>query len=184
MYTNRKYPLRSRCANPQNCLEPMLNSFLIYLVQICHASHHVFMIYYSELTYCSGHIRRGSGGSADPPKIVEPVGKKLDIHVLSKISSIPIPLGQKLGILIPQGEIPNVATVLCQNIASFLSNLGNDLSSGCLKMQLSSCRKFRPQTHWAPAQGALAFWSEQLRDHKPRGSSPGNTLPRLFPLLY
>ena len=31
----------------------------------------------------SGLVRGGSGGSADPPKILEPVEKKLEIDILS-----------------------------------------------------------------------------------------------------
>ena len=32
---------------------------------------------------CSGHVRGGSGGSADPPKILEPIEKKQGIDILS-----------------------------------------------------------------------------------------------------
>ena len=31
----------------------------------------------------SGHVRGGSGGSADPPKILEPIEKKQGIDILS-----------------------------------------------------------------------------------------------------
>ena len=50
-----------------------------------------------------GVISGGSGGSADPPKILEPIGKKLN-------SKYPDPPGQKLGFPIPLCKIPNVAS--------------------------------------------------------------------------
>ena len=37
----------------------------------------------NSISYSSGLVRGGSGGSADPPKILEPVEKKLEIDILS-----------------------------------------------------------------------------------------------------
>ena len=39
--------------------------------------------FYNCLYINSGHVRGGSRGSTDPPKILEPIDKKLEIEILS-----------------------------------------------------------------------------------------------------
>ena len=59
-----KHPRRRTHSHPQAILKFNLPSSLDYIAY-------------------SGLVKGGSGGSADPPKILEPVEKKLEIDILS-----------------------------------------------------------------------------------------------------
>ena len=58
-----------------------------------------------------GPVRGGSGGSIDPPRILDNIKRGLKIGLLSEILHILTPLSVIPGVLNPQSEIPNMASV-------------------------------------------------------------------------
>ena len=59
------------------------NTEILWYFHVWCDSKHCFLKLNFQVYVNSGLVRGGSGGSADPPKILEPVEKKLEIDILS-----------------------------------------------------------------------------------------------------